>query len=119
MKDYGLHFEGAMIYWIAGLIITALCWWGTLKWGSIRGRRAARALVLAAGLGVAVVPTGTGLAITPSTQVLIHGLILPVQAASHLAWGSCYFLLNLICAYFALSLWRADVQRSGRLITRL
>lgn len=100
-----MRFEGAGIYWMVGFILIAAVWTNT-RFLSYAARRWIRSLSMSWGLGFGLVVTHDAIVITPSTQMLVHGLMGIPQWNEHLTLGFVFFFINWLCSYFALGLWK-------------
>lgn len=101
-----MTFAGAMIYWAIGLPAVIAVFVLSRNWSSRTKRVHARALALALGMGVALIPGHGEMIITPSTQLLVHGLFKSQPRGLYLMMGGGFFIANWLCALVALSLWK-------------
>lgn len=100
-----MTFAGAMIYWAIGLPAVIAVFVLSRNWPSRTKRVHVRALALALGMGVALIPGHGELIITPSTQLLVHGFK-SEPGGLYLMMGGGFFIGNWLCALVALSLWK-------------
>lgn len=101
-----MTFAGAMIYWVIGLPAVIAVFVLSRNWTSRAKRVHARAFALALGLGMALIPGHGEVIITPSTQLLVHGMFKSQPRGLYLMMGGGFFIANWLCALVALSLWK-------------
>lgn len=101
-----MRFEGSLLFWIAGLVLVMAAWRLSRDWSRPRVRFHARAFALSVGLGVAFTASKDGLAIFPSTQLLVQSLTLDQNASLDAIFGACFWAVNWMTALLVLSLWK-------------
>lgn len=104
-----MTFAGALIYWAIGIPLAIAIFILTRKVESRTKRLHVRALALALGMGAAIIPGHGEMIITPSTQLLVHGLFKSQPRGLYLAMGGGFFFVNWLCALVALSLWKPRI----------
>lgn len=111
--------QGAWLYWMVGITAVFATWWLTTRWRSRLARNQARSIVMALGLGVAMIPGPDMVILAPSTQLIVQGIqgLLGAQDSPNvqrtLSLGLGYFGVCWMAALIALFFWRPRKASAG------